>query len=75
MVFSVVSKRAPMYGRGTRLGDDWYETHPGVRLYVYDAASLARELGPNGLVETVETDEPAHGGATLPFLNAVCRNG
>jgi SAM-dependent methyltransferase len=75
MVFTVISKRAPMYGRGTRLGDDWYETHPGVQLYFYDAESIERELGPHGLVEVSEIDEPAHGGSTLPFLNAVCRNG
>jgi hypothetical protein len=75
MVFTVISKRAPMYGRGTRLGDDWYETHPGVKLYFYDADSIERELGPHGLVEVTEIDEPAPGGGTLPFINAVCRNG
>jgi SAM-dependent methyltransferase len=73
MVFTLISKRAPMYGRGTRLGEDWYETHPGVRLYFYDAASVARELGPHGLVEHIEIDEPGHGGSTLPFLHVVCR--
>jgi SAM-dependent methyltransferase len=75
MIFTVVSKRAPMYGRGTRLGDDWYETHPGVKLYFYDADSLQRELGPHGLIELSEIDEPAPGGGTLPFINAVCQNG
>lgn len=24
MIFTVISKKAPMYGRGPRLGDDWY---------------------------------------------------
>src|SRR5690606_4490104 len=40
LVFSVVSKAAPMYGQGTRLAEDWYETHPGIRIYFYDAVSL-----------------------------------
>ena len=25
MIFTVISKEAPMYGRGPRLGDDWFE--------------------------------------------------
>ena len=28
MIFTVISKDAPMYGQGPRLGDDWYEIHP-----------------------------------------------
>jgi SAM-dependent methyltransferase len=73
MVFTVVTKAAPMYGRGTRLADDWYETLPGVRLYFYDAAAIERELGPYGLVEQSEIDEPTPGGASLPFIQATCR--
>jgi hypothetical protein len=25
MIFTVISKEAPMYGQGPRLGDDWYD--------------------------------------------------
>ena len=25
MIFTVISKDAPMYGQGPKLGDDWYE--------------------------------------------------
>ncbi|MGC4064784.1 MAG: class I SAM-dependent methyltransferase [Polyangiaceae bacterium] len=28
MIFTVISKRAPMYGQGPRLDDDWYEDPP-----------------------------------------------
>ena len=73
MRFTVISKEAPMYGRGTRLGDDWYEVSPGVSMYFYDHASVSEELGSAGLVETSEVLEPAAGGCTFPFLQAVCR--
>jgi SAM-dependent methyltransferase len=73
MIFTVISKKAPMYGQGPRLGEDWYERHPGLPMYFYDAASVTREFGPHGLVEVSELDEPMGGGATLPFLHVLCR--
>ena len=73
MVFTVISKNAPMFGRGTRLGDDWYEPFPGVKMYFYDTDSVERELGPYGLLEQCEIDEPAPGGGSLPFINVVCK--
>ena len=62
-----------MYGQGPKLGEDWYERHPGLPMYFYDAASVTREFGPHGLVEVSELDEPMGGGATLPFLHVLCR--
>lgn len=73
MVFTVISKKAPMFGQGPRLGDDWYERLPGLPMYFYDEASVRRELGAYGLIEVSEVDEPAGDGATLPFLRVVCR--
>lgn len=73
MIFTVISKKAPMYGQGSRLGDDWYERLPGLSMYFYDAESVKREFGPYGLVELSEVDEPAGDGATLPFIKVVCR--
>ncbi len=73
MVFTVISKRAPMFGRGAKLGDDWYETHPGVRMFFYDAESIQREIGPHGEIELSEIDEETPGGGTFPFINVVCR--
>jgi SAM-dependent methyltransferase len=73
MIFTVISKKAPMYGKGIRLGDDWYETTYGVKMFFYDADSVKREFGPYGLVELSEVDEPAHGGVTLPFINVICK--
>lgn len=73
MIFTTVSKQAPMYGRGPHLGEDWYEILPGVKMYFYDASSVEREFGPRGLVEFSEVEEPAPGGGTLPFIYVVCR--
>ena len=73
MIFTVISKRAPMYGRGSKLGEDRYEILTGVKMFFYDAASIQREFGPHGLVRQSETDEPGpHGGDPLPFINAIC---
>jgi 2-polyprenyl-3-methyl-5-hydroxy-6-metoxy-1,4-benzoquinol methylase len=72
MMFTVISKEAPMYGCGPKLGEDLYERFPGLPMYFYDEASAGREFGPHGLVEITKVDEPTHAD-TLPFLNVVCR--
>ncbi len=72
MIFTVISKKAPMYGQGPRLGEDWYERLPGLPMYFYDTESVTREFGPNGLVELSDIDEPSPGGS-LPFINVICR--
>jgi SAM-dependent methyltransferase len=74
VIFTVVSKKAPMFGRGTKLGEDWYETHPGVKMFFYDENSLKAELGRWGRVDIVEIDEPMHDGSSLPFLQATFLN-
>jgi SAM-dependent methyltransferase len=68
MIFTLIAKEAPMYGRGTKLGEDWFEVHPGIPMYFYDADSIVRDFGRFGLVEQVAIEE-----APLPFLNAVCK--
>lgn len=75
-IFTVISKRAPMYGRGAQLGEDWFEPHPGtgIRMFFYDAASIRREFGDHGLLDFSEIDEPNGHGGTLPFFNVICRN-
>ncbi|RZK96645.1 MAG: class I SAM-dependent methyltransferase [Methylobacterium sp.] len=74
MVFTVIAKQAPMYGKGPKLGEDWYEPHPGVPMFFYDEDSARREFGACGVVEVSPIDEPAHAGS-LPFLNVICRQG
>ena len=72
MIFTVISKDAPMYGQGQRLGDDWYEIYPGLRMFFYDAVSVEREFGAHGLIEQSRIDEPLHTGTTFPFINVIC---
>lgn len=71
MIFTVLSKRAPMFGQGDKLGDDWYRMPYGVNLFFYDAASIEREFGPYGLQEFSEIDEPT-GGTVHSFFNVIC---
>lgn len=69
MIFTLIAKSAPMYGRGTHLGEDWYEVHAGIPMYFYDTDSIARDFGPYGLLEQVAMEEAG----PLPFINAVCK--
>lgn len=71
MVFVVISKQAPQYGSGTKLGDDWYEPFPGVTMYFYDDESVRRDFARYGSIELSTIDEPAHG-RSLPFLYVAC---
>ena len=72
MIFTVISKTAPMYGQGPRLGDDWYEIHPGLRMFFYDSDSVGHEFGAYGSIEQSKLDEPLHNGSSFPFINVVC---
>lgn len=69
VVFTLVSKEAPMYGQGVKLGEDWYETGPGMRLFFYDEASIERELGGLGPISITKVDEPMPDGSLRPFLH------
>jgi SAM-dependent methyltransferase len=71
MIFTLISKSAPMYGQGPKLGEDWYERAPGVPMFFYDEASVARELGAYGIADVSAIDEPVAGGS-YPFYNVLC---
>ena len=68
MIFTVISKTAAFYGQGTKLGEDYFERMPGLKMYFYDSVSVEREFGPFGLVQQTELDEPNHG-VNFPFIN------
>jgi SAM-dependent methyltransferase len=72
MIFTVISKDFEMYGKGQKLGEDWYEIHPGMKMYFYDEASIQREFAAFGSVEISKIDEPVNG-TMRPFLNVICR--
>lgn len=74
MIFTVISKTAPMYGQGPKLGEDWYERAPGVPMFFYDRGSVTREFGAYGITDVSEIDEPVAGGS-YPFFNVTCVKG
>ena len=71
----MVAKAAPMFGQGTRVGEDRYETEHGVRIFFYDADSIRREFSPHGLVDFFTVDETMPDGSLRPFLQVICRPG
>lgn len=74
MVFTVISKNAPMYGEGRHLGKDLFERLPGVQMFFYGSESIKREFEPFGLIDISEVDEPNEkGDTTLPFFAVYCR--
>ena len=58
MVFTVVSKKASMYGRGKQLSKDRFEIMKGLRVFFYGPDSVKREFEKYGLMESSEIDEP-----------------
>lgn len=73
MLFTVISKTAPMYGQGARLGEDRYERLPGLPMFFYDEDSVRRAFAPYGLVAFEPFDEPNGHGVSLPFFRVLCR--
>ena len=76
MIFVTISKKAPMFQKGTFISPDRYETLPGVRIFFYDADSVRREFGAHGLLDCTEIVEPskhANDAPPLEFLTIRCR--
>ncbi|MFB6318621.1 class I SAM-dependent methyltransferase [Saccharicrinis sp. FJH54] len=71
MIFTVVSKKASMYGKGKQLSKDRFEVMKGVSVFFYDAASVNREFGKYGLVECSEIDEPIKHMENEPALKCI----
>jgi 2-polyprenyl-3-methyl-5-hydroxy-6-metoxy-1,4-benzoquinol methylase len=58
MIFTTISKEAPMFGKGKQLDKDYFEIMEGVKLFFYDSDSIKQEFGKYGLVEISEIMEP-----------------
>jgi SAM-dependent methyltransferase len=75
MVFTTISKDAPMYGKGRKLGENYFEIMEGVKMYFYDRDSIERDFGDYGLLEISEIVEPhknAEGKPPFPFMVITC---
>lgn len=76
MVFTAISKKAPMYGSGKKIDHDYYEIMDGLRMFFYDHESARHEFGQYGLVELSEIWEPHKNKETqqpFPFVVIKCR--
>ncbi|TWJ03197.1 methyltransferase family protein [Mucilaginibacter frigoritolerans] len=69
MVFTVISKDAPTYGKGKLLSEDRYELFGGVNMFFYDKESIHKEFNHAGLFEITEITE------NYPFFLIKCRKG
>jgi len=67
MVFTVISKEAHTYGKGTFLSEDRYEMFGGVKIYFYDRESINAEFKDAGLFEITEIEE------SYPFFLIKCK--
>lgn len=69
MVFTTVSKKAPMYGKGKQLDKDYYEIMEGVKMFFYDSESIKKDFNQYRLVKVSEIDEPNKNMANKPSIN------
>ncbi|PAK40697.1 MULTISPECIES: class I SAM-dependent methyltransferase [Peribacillus] len=58
MIFTTISKEAPMFGKGKQLGKDYFEIMEGMKMFFYDPDSIKQEFGNYGLIEFSEIVEP-----------------
>ncbi|WP_242239383.1 bifunctional 2-polyprenyl-6-hydroxyphenol methylase/3-demethylubiquinol 3-O-methyltransferase UbiG [Bacillus cereus group sp. BfR-BA-01309] len=69
LVFTTVSKKAPMYGKGKQLDIDYYEVMEGVKMFFYDSESVKQDFTKYGLVQVLEIDEPNKNMVNKPSIN------
>jgi SAM-dependent methyltransferase len=69
MIFTTVSKKAPMYGKGKQLDTDYYEIMEGVKMFFYDIDTIKQDFGNYGLIELSEMDEPNKEMKNKPPIN------
>ncbi|WP_228384049.1 class I SAM-dependent methyltransferase [Chryseobacterium sp. JM1] len=76
MIFSVVSKTSPNYGRGRQIGDDTFEVGDGGQIFFYDERSVQKEFEQSGLMDFFEIGEQINIGSQKPdfiFFLVTCR--
>jgi SAM-dependent methyltransferase len=76
MIFTTISKEAPMFGKGKQLGKDYFETMHGVKMFFYDSDSIKQEFGKYGLVDISEIVEPhknMDSKPPFPFIMVKCQ--
>lgn len=69
MIFTVISKEAPTYGKGKFISKDRYEIFDGVKMFFYDRESITSEFTGACLFEITEINE------SQPFFLIKCKKG
>ncbi|MEA5259827.1 class I SAM-dependent methyltransferase [Arcicella aquatica] len=67
IVFTVISKEAPTYGKGKFISKDRYEIFEGVKMFFYDRESIHAAFDKVGLFEILSINE------SQPFFLIKCR--
>lgn len=76
MIFTTISKDAPMFGKGKKLGEDYFEIMEGMKMFFYDADSIKQEFESYGLKEFSDIVEPHKNMENKPpfkFLMVKCQ--
>ncbi|NOU90602.1 methyltransferase domain-containing protein [Paenibacillus sp. LMG 31460] len=76
MIFTTVSKKAPMFGKGKQLDKDYFEIMEGVKMFFYDSDSIEQEFDKYGLIEFSEIDDPSKNMKNKPpvkFIIVKCK--
>jgi SAM-dependent methyltransferase len=71
MIFTAVSKKYPMFGKGKQLSKDRFEIMKGLKMFFYDSESIKQEFGKYGLVEFSNIDEPNKNMENKPPVNFI----
>ncbi|GLC32557.1 hypothetical protein bsdE14_39670 [Clostridium omnivorum] len=75
MIFTNISKEAPMFGKGKQLDKDYFEVMEGLKMFFYDSDSIKQEFGKYGLIEISEVIESHKNNENKPpfkFLMVKC---
>lgn len=57
MIFSVLSKKSPNYGKGRKIADDTFEVGNGGQIFFYDEQSVEQAFNQYGFTDFIEIDE------------------
>jgi len=71
MIFTVISVKSSMFGKGKFLSPNRYELTKGLNVFFYDQASVEKEFKDYGLMEITELDEPIKFMANEPPLKCI----
>lgn len=69
MVFTAITKEAPIYGRGIRIDKDRFKLVDGLTMFYYDKESILEEFAEVGLFEITEVAD------VYPFYLIKCKKG